>query len=125
MRLGSADASSNPKGSTTREAYDLIAQGFGPGFNGPLLLVAEQRNPIDLETLGRLTASVQATPGVAFAAPPLSNQRADAAVGFVVPDTAPQAVETEELIEPLRNAVVPTVLTGSGLEVSVAGVHHL
>src|SRR3546814_5654169 len=61
-------------------------------------------------------------PGVAFAAPPLSNQRADAAVLFVVPDTAPQAVETEELIEPLRNDVVPTVLHGSGLEVSVGGV---
>src|SRR3546814_17973983 len=75
MRLGSADASSNPKGSTTREAYDLIAQGFGPGFNGPLLLVAEQRNPIDLETLVRLTASVQAPPGVAFPAPPTPNPR--------------------------------------------------
>src|SRR3546814_17018428 len=77
---------------------------------------------MDLETLGRLTASVQATPGVAFAAPPLSNQRADAAVVFVVPDTAPQAVETEELIEPLRNDVVPTVLHGSGLEAIDGGV---
>src|SRR3546814_12153284 len=74
---------------------------------------------MDLETLGRLTASVQATPGVAFAAPPLSNQRADAAVVFVVPDTAPQAVETEELIEPLRNDLVPTVLHGSGDRKSV------
>src|SRR3546814_9408783 len=61
-------------------------------------------------------------PGVAFAAPPLSNQRADAAVLFVVPGTAPTGVESEELIEPLRNDVVPTVLHGSGLGVSVGGV---
>src|SRR3546814_14866618 len=107
MRLGSADASSNPKGSTTREAYDLIAQGFGPGFNGPLLLVAEQRNPIDLETLGRLTASVQATPGVAFAAPPLSNQRADAAVVFVVPDRSEERRVGKECVSTVRSRWSP------------------
>ena len=122
MRLGSADAGSNPKGSTTREAYDLIAQGFGPGFNGPLLLVSELRDPKDMETLGRLTTAVQATPGVVFAAPPLPNQRGDAAVVFVVPATAPQAVETEELIERLRDEVVPAALQGSDLQVSIGGV---
>ena len=62
----------NPKGSTTREAYDLIAEGFGPGFNGPLLLAAEVRGPADLEALGQLTTALQEAPGVEFAAPPLS-----------------------------------------------------
>ena len=122
MRLGSSDAGSNPKGSTTREAYDLIAEGFGPGFNGPLLLAAEVRGPADLEALGQLTTALQEAPGVEFAAPPLSNERGDAAVVFVVPSTAPQAVETEELISRLREDVLPASLAGTGMEVSIGGV---
>jgi RND superfamily putative drug exporter len=122
MRLGSTDAGSNPKGSTTREAYDLISEGFGPGFNGPLLLAAEIDGPEDLEALGRLSAAVGSQPGVRFAAPPLTNQAGDAAIVLVVPSTAPQAVETGELIERLRGAVVPAALAGSGLQVNVGGV---
>ena len=122
MRLGSTDAGSNPKGSTTREAYDLISRGFGPGFNGPLLLAAQIDGPGDLETLGRLSAAVGSQAGVRFAAPPLTNQAGDAAIVLVIPSTAPQAVETGELIERLRGEVIPGALAGSNLQVNVGGV---
>ena len=122
MRLGSADAGSNPKGSTTREAYDLIAEGFGPGFNGPLILAAEVSDMRDVQTLERVAAAARETEGVLFAAPPMLNQAADAAVVLVVPDSAPQAVETEQLISRLRDDVVPAALADSGVTVNIGGV---
>ncbi len=65
MRLGSADAGNNPADTTTRKAYDLLADGFGPGFNGPLQLVAELQAPGDQQALTALVSDVAATPGVA------------------------------------------------------------
>ena len=67
MRLGSADAGSDPASSTTRRAYDLIAKGFGPGYNGPLQLVAQVRTPADRADFMRVERAVAATPGVAGA----------------------------------------------------------
>lgn len=122
MRLGSSDAGANPKGSTTRKAYDLITEGFGPGFNGPLVLVAGIRQPSEVAILERLSEDVRRTPGVAFAGPPLQNERGDAAVVLVVPESAPQAVETERLIDRLRGEVVPSATAGSGVSVNVGGV---
>ena len=122
MRLGATDAGSNPAGSTTRQAYDLISEGFGPGFNGPLLLAAELDAPTDFDALQRVPSAVQDTPGVAFVAPPLTNERRDAAVVLVIPDSAPQDEETEQLIERLRGDVLPAALAGSGVEVNVGGV---
>jgi len=122
MRLGSTDAGSNPKGSTTREAYDLISEGFGPGYNGPLLLTAEVDGAADIEALQRVSAALGQDRNIAFAAPPLVNARGDAAVVLAIPRTAPQAIETEELIDRLRMQVIPAAIGQGDVEVFVGGV---
>src|SRR5207302_5253783 len=70
MRLGSADAGSDPASSTTRKAYDLLAKGFGPGYNGPLQLVAQLENPAQRAAFLRVQRAVARTPGVVGAATP-------------------------------------------------------
>src|SRR5205085_9171540 len=70
LRLGSSDQGNDPATSTTRKAYDLLAQGFGPGFNGPFLVVAETSGADDLGTLVTLQKALAATPDVALGSPP-------------------------------------------------------
>lgn len=122
-QLGSADASTNPKNSTTRKAYDLIAQGFGPGANGPLLIVIENENgqPLDQQALGGLAKTFSTTEGVAFISPPIPNKDGTTAVLQVIPKTAPQDKATEKLIRNLRNNVIPQAIGSSGLKVYVGG----
>jgi RND superfamily putative drug exporter len=122
MRLGSSDAGTSPKGTTIREAYDLIAEGFGPGLNGPLILASEVRDMTDVARLDQVAAAAREAEDVAFVLPPMLNQAADAAVVIVVPATAPQAEETQQLIAHLRDDVIPTAVGGSGLEVNVGGI---
>ena len=122
MRLGSTDAGSNPKESTTRKAYDLVAEGFGPGFNGPLLVAAEIRDLRDVAALQTLSNAIRETPNVALVAPPQLNPAANAAIVLVIPKSAPQDVETEQLIDTLRNDVIPTTLEGSDVVVHIGGV---
>ena len=69
MRLGSADAGSDPSSSTTRQAYDLLAQGFGPGYNGPLQLVAQVDGPAQEAAFAKVVAAVAATDGVVRVGP--------------------------------------------------------
>lgn len=122
-QLGSADAGTNPKGSTTREAYDLIAQGFGPGANGPLLVVVESANgqPLDQQALGTLVQAIGGTEGIAYPPAPLPNQAGDTAVLAAIPTTAPQDKATIDLIERLRDDVIPQAAGSSGLNVYVGG----
>ncbi|GAB3654667.1 MMPL family transporter [Actinocorallia lasiicapitis] len=122
LRLGSSDAGNSPTSTTTRQAYDLLADGFGPGFNGPLMLVAELPNQGDQQALKALTAKVEQTEGVAaVAAMPLAP---DAKVGIVqvIPDSSPQSKETAELIDRLRDDVIPPAEQGSTLQVHVGGM---
>ncbi len=123
IRLGLADAGNDPEELTTRRAYDLLSEGFGPGFNGPLILAAELAGPQDLEAFGAVSGAVQATRGVQFASPPIPNDPANptAAIMTVYPSTSPQAVETEELVRRLRREVLPRATEGTGMEVLVGG----
>jgi RND superfamily putative drug exporter len=123
IRLGLADAGNDPEELTTRRAYDLLSEGFGPGFNGPLILVAELSGPQDLEALGSVTGAVQATPGVAFVSPPFPNDPTNptAAVVTVYPTTSPQDEATESLVRRLRSDVIPGAEVGTGLDVLVGG----
>ena len=121
LRLGSADAGNNPADTTTRKAYDLLADGFGPGFNGPLQLVAELKSTGDQQALTSLVSEVESTPGVAaVSAMPM---KADATVGIVqvVPTSAPQDEATTKLIDTLRDDVIPVAEEGSTLQVYVGG----
>jgi len=123
MRLGFSDAGNRPESDTTRRAYDLISEGFGPGFNGPFLLAAETPGGAeDLVTLTALSQQLNQTDGVAFATEPIPNEAGDAAIIQVIPATSPQDAETEDLVHQLRDGVVNDATAGSGLEVHVGGI---
>jgi RND superfamily putative drug exporter len=121
LRLGSSDAGSDPADSTTRKAYDLLAEGFGPGFNGPLELVASLPHKGDDAALVALRRSAERTPGVAAASPPVLNPDKDTGVVQVYPTSSPQSEETTELLHTLREELVPPVEDRSGATVYVGG----
>lgn len=122
LHLGTSDQGNNPASSTTRKAYDLMADGFGPGTNGPLTLVAELDGADDLVALQALPAVLRETPGVASVGPLAHNGRRDTAVLTVVPDSSPQSQRTGELVDRLRGSVLPAAESGTSLDVHVGGV---
>ncbi len=123
LRLGFSDEGNAPTDTSTRKAYDLLADGFGPGFNGPLVLASEITGPADLAAIPKVTEALAATPGVAFASPGIPNDPTDpkAVLWRVIPDSAPQDEATTKLVERLRADVLPRATTGTGLQVAVSG----
>ncbi|MFF3321480.1 MMPL family transporter [Streptomyces sp. NPDC002889] len=115
LRLGATDQGNHRADTTTRQAYDLLAEGFGPGVNGPLQLVAQDAEPAAVE---RLVARVRGTEGVAQAVALPAPPEAGITVIQVVPTTSPQSEETDLLIDRLRHEVIPQ----SGQQVHVGGV---
>jgi putative drug exporter of the RND superfamily len=122
LRLGVADAGNSPESRTSRRAYDLLSQGFGPGFNGPFLLVAELKGPQDLQAFGGLQQRLSSTPGIAAVSPPIANQKGDTAIMTVYPTTSPQDAATSDLVKRLRSAIVPEAMRGTGVTVLVGGI---
>ncbi|MFF0436998.1 MMPL family transporter [Streptomyces sp. NPDC004327] len=122
LHLGSSDQGNNPATATTRKAYDLIADGFGPGANGPLTLVASLDGADDRLALDELPARLAHTKGVESVSPITYNGSGDTAVITVVPDSSPQSTATSELVDRLRHDVVPSVSDGTSLQVHVGGV---
>ncbi|HEX5947017.1 MAG TPA: MMPL family transporter [Acidimicrobiales bacterium] len=123
MRLGSADAGANPPETTTRKAYDLIAEGFGPGFNGPLLVAADLPGTPDEDAaaLESITTELRSTDDVTAVAPPLVNEAGDAAVISVIPAASPQDERTDALVHTVRDDVLPTATDGTEVTTSVGG----
>jgi RND superfamily putative drug exporter len=126
LRLGFSDDGNFPAETDTKQAYDLIAEGFGPGYNGPFLIVTEVAGAEDLQALVSLSQTLATTPGVAQASPPIPNDMANptaatAALIQVVPTTAPQEAATDDLVERLRDEVVPAAVAGTSLEPKVTG----
>jgi RND superfamily putative drug exporter len=119
VQLGSSDAGSNPTSTTTRRAYDLLAEGFGPGFNGPLLVTVDQRS--EQGAANRLAAVLRDEPGVASVSAPILNDAKDTAQVTVYPTTAPDSVQTKELVERLRDDALPATLAGTGATAYVGG----
>ncbi|MET9957210.1 MMPL family transporter [Streptomyces sp. NPDC006339] len=122
LHLGTSDQGNNPAAATTRKAYDLVAEGFGPGVNGPLTLVASLDGADDRLALDRLPARLAHTPGVETVSPVTYNSSGDTAVLTVVPDSSPQSKATSELVDRLRDDVLPTAVDGSSLQVHVGGL---
>ena len=120
LRLGSSDAGNDPASSTTRQAYDLLAEGFGPGFNGPLQLVATTGSPAGTAALDRLAATLRTEPGIAAVSAPVPGH--GATLISVIPTTSPEAAATSSLIDRLRDSVIPAAEHGSTLHVYVGGV---
>lgn len=124
LNLGFSDEGNFPEDTTTRKAYDILAEGFGAGSNGPFLIVTEISSPADLEVLQELSAELNATENVQFASPPLPNdpESPTAAMIQLQPGSSPQAQETEELVETLRDEVIPAAVAGSELSPKLTGI---
>jgi RND superfamily putative drug exporter len=122
LRLGTSDQGNDPRGTTTRQAYDLLADGFGPGVNGPLTLVTKVGGAEDRLALDNLDASLRTTEGVSSVTPVTYNSGGDTAYLAVVPESAPQSRTTSDLVERLRSEVLPRAETGTSLDVHVGGV---
>jgi putative drug exporter of the RND superfamily len=122
LRLGFPDDGNNQKSETSRTAYDLLTEGFGSGFNGPLLLVADVAGAADPSgTLRDVSETVGATDGVARVAPAVTNPAGDTAIITVFPDAKPQDEATSDLVHRLRDSVLPATLDGTGATVLVGG----
>jgi RND superfamily putative drug exporter len=122
LRLGQPDASNNPTSSTLRRSYDLLAQGFGPGFNGPLRLAVDLSGVTADRAAGVATieAAVNADPDVEEVRPATLNPAGDTAVIQVLPRSAPQDAATQQLVGRLRSHVLPTT-TATGAHTYVGG----
>jgi RND superfamily putative drug exporter len=118
MRFGFPDASNDPTSFTTRRAYDLLTTGFGKGFNGPFLLTVRG----DTSKAGALVETLRTTPGVASVSPPQPNAAGDTSIINLVPTTGPQDKATENLVDHLRDDVIPKATAGTGMEVNVSGL---
>jgi putative drug exporter of the RND superfamily len=125
IRLGSADAGSDPANSTTRKAYDLLAKGFGPGYNGPLQLVAQVDSNQQKAAFAAVAEKVSQTPGVVGSTKPTIlpgvDGHAPVAIANIYPKGSPQAVSTSDLLQKVRDQVVPAAAKGTGLNVLVGG----
>jgi putative drug exporter of the RND superfamily len=123
LQLGFSDEGNYPEGTTTRTAYDLLAEGFGPGYNGRLVLATEVTGATTFEAAGVVTAALESDPGIAAVVGPIPNDPTDptALIWQVFPTTAPQDQATTGLVHRLRGEILPGATAASGLDVAVAG----
>ncbi|MFP3987730.1 MMPL family transporter [Streptomyces sp. E11-3] len=128
LRLGTSDQGNNPTSATTRQAYDLLADGFGPGVNGPLTVVGEVHGPQGRLALDRLGDTLRGTDGVAAVTPATYDQNGEIGFLTVVPESAPQSAATSDLVKTLRDDVLPKAgsgasgSSGSSVEAYVGGI---
>jgi RND superfamily putative drug exporter len=121
LRLGLDDAGTDPSGSTTRQAYETLAKGFGPGFSGPIQLVGELKTPADATAFGTIVQTLSTEPGVASATAPVVSPNGEVAIANLFPTTSPQAKQTTTLVNHLRHDVLPQAEAGTGVHVLVGG----
>jgi RND superfamily putative drug exporter len=121
LRLGASDSGNDPTTQTTRHAYDLLAAGFGPGFNGPLQLAVSLPSAGDTGGLARFTTTLRHTPGIASVAAPRLNPARNTAAIAAYPTTSPQSAQTTSLVKRLRNDVLPPLAKATGATVYVGG----
>ncbi|MEV6974413.1 MMPL family transporter [Kitasatospora sp. NPDC093806] len=119
LRVGLPDDGSLPPGRTERRAYDLVAEGFGPGTNGPLVIAADPAG--DPGVLDRLAATVAADPGIASVAPAHIDRATGIATLVVFPTTSPQDKATADTIARLRTDVLPTAIGPGPARAHVGG----
>ena len=121
LHLGNTDAGNDPQSQTTRRAYDLLARGFGPGFNGPLLIAAKLQSKNDSSALDRLSAAIRAAPDVSAVSPATISASGKVGILSVYPASSPQSSQTEALVRRLRDAVIPPIEQRTGAAIDVGG----
>jgi RND superfamily putative drug exporter len=122
LRLGVNDAGTNPSGTTTREAYDLLAEGFGPGFNGPLTMVAALPGKGQSAGIVDLCKTLESEAGVASVTPVTYNPAKTTALCQVYPTTSPQSEDTTKLLDHIRSDVIPPIEAKTGAQMHVGGI---
>jgi RND superfamily putative drug exporter len=125
LRLGTNDAGTEPTSKTTRQAYDLLAEGFGPGFNGPFVMVGALPKKGDAEGLEQLKQQLEGEKGVAATTSIQLNPAENTGVFQVYPTTSPQSVETTDLLDHIRNNVIPPVESKTGAQLHVGGINAI
>jgi len=120
VRLGASDQGTQPKEQTARRAYDLLAEGFGPGFNGPIPIVVDVNG--DRGAPRRIYDGVRNLDGVASAAKPQLNDEKTVGIVFVTPDSAPQDEATADLVDRLRDDVIPRAIADGDSVAYVSGL---
>jgi putative drug exporter of the RND superfamily len=125
LRLGTNDAGTDPAGTTTREAYDLLAEGFGPGFNGPFQIVAALPEKGEDEALQMLRTELKGEEGVEEVTDVTLNPNETVGVFQVYPATSPQSVDTTDLLDRIRADVIPPVESATGAQVHVGGINAI
>ncbi len=122
LRLGSNDAGTDPAGSSTREAYDLLAEGFGPGFNGPFAMVAALPGKGEDQALVTLRKTLKNEEGVAKVTAITLNPAENTGVFQLYPTTSPQSADTTALLDHIRNNVLPPIEQKTGAQLHVGGI---
>ncbi|MFL5899280.1 MAG: MMPL family transporter [Solirubrobacterales bacterium] len=125
LRLGTNDAGTEPPNKTTRQAYDLLAEGFGPGFNGPFVMVAALPEKGQDEGLVELKKRLDAEAGVAATTEVTLNPAENTGVFQVYPTTSPQSAETTDLLDHIRDEVIPPIESRTGAQLHVGGVNAI
>jgi putative drug exporter of the RND superfamily len=123
MRLGFPDAGNDPPDTMTRQSYDLISEGFGPGANGPIVIAAELPDPAAKADVQGLAQNLRADEGVDYVPAPEFNQDGQAALITAIPTTSPQAEATQDLVNRVRDTIVPETLAGTGVVAEVGGLN--
>jgi putative drug exporter of the RND superfamily len=119
VRLGAADQGTQPTAQTSRRAYDLLAEGFGKGFNGPIPIVVDVNG--ERQVPQRIYDEVRGLDGVASVREPQFNKQKTVAILFVTPDSAPQDEATDNLVDRLRNDVVPAAIDRGNAAAYISG----
>lgn len=121
IRLAASDASTYKKDDTTRVAYDLLKEGFGAGFNAPLLLAVELPKGGDQAALTQISDALKGQDGIASVLPPQLNKAGDTATIIAYPTTTPQDETTDETVKTARNVTLPPIEADTGARVSIGG----
>jgi putative drug exporter of the RND superfamily len=125
LRLGTNDAGTEPANKTTRKAYDLLAEGFGPGFNGPFVMVAALPGKGQDEGLVQLKKTLESEEGVAGTTSITLNPAENTGVFQVYPTTSPQSASTTDLLDHIRGSVIPPIEAKTGAQLHVGGVNAI
>jgi putative drug exporter of the RND superfamily len=125
LRLGTNDAGTEPAGKTTRQAYDLLAEGFGPGFNGPLVIAAALPEKGNDTGMVELRKELKEEAGVAGTTPIVLSPAKNAAVFQVYPTTSPQSKDTTDLLDRIRSEVIPPIEARTDTQLHVGGINAI
>ena len=122
IRLGASDSGNDPVGSTTRQAYDTLAKGFGPGFNGPITMLADVSSQKSAEATARVVEIIKAQPEVAAVLPAIPTQDGKYQLITAYPKSSPQSAETSDFINELREEIIPDIERETGVSIQVGGL---